>query len=349
MQPPFGLKDLPGSAKSAMRFAEWLRDDLHGYRPPEAPVGTIRLLLAPTAGELDSPPEPSTVALPNRQTALDALCEWSADCCSDSLNVAVLYVAGHGFRETLDGALVLMHDAGRSPRVFDEALDIEGIREALRGPTAPRRQYYFVDACRELSRGLTGVARPIRGGVAPDASQGERHPAPVYYAAAADTSAFQDANGSIFVDALLTCFRLDAVRRRDATTDEWVVRGTHLHEALDRRVGELAAQGDRDQMTGSGGTPSDAIFTLADHPKVPFDLDVRPIKGRAGAFARVFNEELDVEAVPKSPIPIRNREVLAGAWSVSLNYDGAPSPYQPFAGTPIFVDPPRYNRPLSLR
>jgi hypothetical protein len=346
--PPFGLSDLPGSAISALRFAEWLCKDEGGYRPPDAPLGSIRLLLAPTEGELRRPRDP-LIALPDRDTVIDALYQWMADCCSDSRNVAILYAAGHGFRETLEGALVLMHDAGKSKKMFDEALDIEGVRDALRGETAPRRQYYFVDACREVAGKLKGIERPISGGITPHASEGERLPAPVYYAAAADKKAYQDITGSIFIDALLLCLRLDAVQRRDKSTNEWVVRANRLQEALDNRVPELAAQGNKDQEAGTGGTANSQIFTRADHPMVPFKLDVVPPDGRKGARARVFSELLNKEAVEETPIPIHSRQVPAGMWSVRLRFELSPPKYHPYDAAPIYVDPPRYDEPLPLR
>lgn len=343
--PPYGLKNLRGAARSALRFAEWL----HGqYRPPDAPLASIRLLVAPVANELTAGEQERT-GRPDRTTTLSALEAWKNDCCSSSDNVAVLYVAGHGFRESLDGALVLMEDAGATPKDFAEALDIEGVRAALVGLHAPRRQYYFVDACRRVATSLPpGLKHPIVGGVAPNPGAEDRLPSPVFYAAAPDYDAHIGDEGSVFVDALVSCLRLDAVERVSQDTDTWAVRDDSLQRALGSRIPEYAARGGKGQRSGPGGTPLYEVFTLADRPLVPFELDVDPIHGRVGARARVFNDDDDEEALADHPLPISNQTVPAGAWNLALGWDRSPPPFRPLTAKPIHVAGARYRAQLKL-
>lgn len=173
----------------------------------------------------------------------------------------------------------------------------------------------------------------------------------MYYAAAADTKAYQNVDGSVFIEALRLCLRLDAVQR-GGPERRWMVKANRLQEALPERVRQIAAWSDKDQESDTGGTADPEPFTYADHPLVPFTLDVVPVDGRDGAWARVYNEERDQEPIPETSVPIENREVPAGTWSVGLHFD-APPPrrpkYRPYQGAPIVVDPPRYDRPLTLR
>ena len=69
----FGLGQVQTPATSAWQFATWLRDS---YRPSEAPLGSIRLLLSPSEAERRLIPDLPSVQRADRPTVSEALEAW---------------------------------------------------------------------------------------------------------------------------------------------------------------------------------------------------------------------------------------------------------------------------------
>jgi Caspase domain len=361
---PFGLNDLSGAATSALCFAEWLRS--HHYRPPGAPLASVRLLLAPTDKEraaVRARAGPG-VPLPDRQNVLDGLTDWQHDCLSSPNNVAVLYVAGHGLQESAEGALALLHDEGRNPgQPFDAALDIERVRQGLKGQRAPLRQWYFVDACRiydEQLEPLHELERPLSGGVGlpPRPGVGAPHAA-VYFAASPGGQAFEPrsrdpsrpkVSRTVFGRSLLTCLKQDALRRPAAADEAWSVTASSLLTALKSRVEQLALKfGGELQEPVGGGTISDQVFTFASRPQVPFSLTVDPPDAAPTAGGRLFDGRTDREILPRTPVPIDRRRVPAGLWSLSVTFQPTHPRYRDRPSIAIEIMPPASREEVDVQ
>src|SRR5262249_55745214 len=118
-----GLTKVNIPSTGAFRVARWLRDS---YWHPTTKVKTIRMLLSPSASELQSPenaPAEETAFTgafnaaskeqPRARTdeVWQALQDWQDDCRGHSEDIAVLYVSGHGIQwGSKDDAIVLLED-----------------------------------------------------------------------------------------------------------------------------------------------------------------------------------------------------------------------------------------------
>jgi len=125
------LRDVPGAALGAGKFAKFLRDK---YRDPLGrEIATIRLLLTPMADEEERALNELGViwrpaAYAGVQTALK---DWFADCDTSSDNISVLYAAGHGITRLRSFSHVFLQAEGNEPEAFYFSLNISAIQEAL--------------------------------------------------------------------------------------------------------------------------------------------------------------------------------------------------------------------------
>jgi hypothetical protein len=345
---PLGLGDLPGAATSALMFARWLRDE---YRPPDAPLGSVRLLLGPSRGE---PAEPD-VAAPTRDEVVKALNDWRADCHSSPENVAIVYLCGHGVLESTDGGVVLTQDAGRYPeadQVLADAIDIDGVRNALTGPGGPTRQWYFVDACRERDSKLDKYDGLLRGGIRFERSSvpsGAHRP--VFSAALPGRQAYQSGSGSLFVRALVKCLRLDAWDPPTARDDRWRITADSLNEALTGEVGRLARQRGQSQHIAYGGeiVAGEALLT-GPPPQVPVTLRVTPAAAERvqSCGAEIFDGATDARVLERRPLPVTEVPVPGGVWTLSVTFDPPHPPYRDRPAIALQVRPPMCEQPVSL-
>ena len=345
---PFGLPDLGSAATSARRFATWVRD---AYHRPDAPVSTVRLLLAPAANE-DDADSPARVTVPTRMNVLSALDDWKRDCCSSPENVAILYVCGHGAQETDDNAVVFVHDAGaQGARVLDEAIDVAGVRAGMTGPRSPRRQWYFVDACRVPASRLRAITVPLRGGITLDPEREiESEHRPLFFAAEAGGSAYEARSGTVFGRALLDVLGLDAFRPRDGADGGWAVTAPSLLEALSARVAELAGGGLQAQRVVAGGGLTDVSFVDGPAPEVPTTVRVAPpdAAGIEYCGAEIFDGDTDKRVLARRPVPILGAPVPAGVWTLGVTFDPPHESYRDKPAIGLFVAPPACERDVTF-
>jgi hypothetical protein len=345
---PLGLPDLPGAATSADLFARWLRD---AYPRHGRPVGTIRLLLAPSDAERTMVSAGPGVLVPDRATVHRALHEWARDCATDPGNVAVLYICGHGIQETDDGATVFVHDAAAYDPL-DAAVDIAAIRKGMTGPGAPGQQWYFVDACRVPSGALSGHTGVLHGGIALQPRTGP-WPAhrPVFFAAEPGAPAWQSHRGSVFVRALLECLELHAVEPLDDTTDRWGVTAGSLLKALRRRVRELARLGGENQRVTLVGERTDATLIECAAPQVPVTLVVTPAEAERieGVGAEIFDGNTSVRALTRQRLPVAGVPVAGGLWTLAVTFDPPCPPYVDKPAIALYVRPPSVQQRVVLQ
>ncbi|MGA5305596.1 caspase family protein [Nucisporomicrobium flavum] len=345
---PFGLGHLPGAATSARLFAEWLSEE---YRSPDAPLGSVRLLVAPSAREkLDAAGTPR----PTRDNVMEALDAWHADCFTSAANVAILYVCGHGLLESTDGGVVFMSDAGRlRTQRLDAALDIAGVRAGMAGPGSPDRQWYFADACRERSAELDDFAEVLRGGISLPARRGPHAShRPIFFAAPPSRSAYQSGQGSIFLRALLQSLRLNALEPPAGPDSRWAVTTNSLLTALTTEVERLAKKHGVRQRVTIGGTflPREILVHSDEPPQVPVSLVVTPAEAETvgSGGAEIFDGRTNVRVLPRSGLPIHRVPVPGGLWTLDVTFDPPHPSYRDLRSVALQIRPPMCEEPVDL-
>jgi hypothetical protein len=153
-------------ALSALRFARWLiRANEEGRLP--VPLGSVRLLLAPSAEEAEKEAElkpylaqtSNSYALPNLEGIRRAAVAWRKECGKGQDRVAYYYFCGHGILRDGGTTTFLTHDFAMPdlPELFN-AFDLNnvvgGMAPSAQFPEIARQQYYFLDCCQSISETL---------------------------------------------------------------------------------------------------------------------------------------------------------------------------------------------------
>jgi hypothetical protein len=345
-----GLRQVKTPATSAFLFARWLDAK---YRNPDAPLGTIRLLLSPSDFEQANVPELAALpaeALPaTRDNVQEAVDEWFADSGKNSGNVAILYASGHGIQISPDdGGIVLLEDFAKNLSVLDASLDVGAVRRGMAGPTMAQRQFYFVDACRVRPEAASRFSSLGGKGVdLPNPLEGAPRVSAVYYAATPSTTALGvPADGTLFVQALLECLDT-ALGVDDHALDDggWAVTTTTLVRELPKRVRELAAQHGDEQTATIGGQLEDVPFhVLQERPNVPVTLQLFPDAATACALARLVETPKKVDVFADVAFaPTIAREIPAGHYLLSVKIQPPTPPFTDVEDIIVPALPPRYT------
>ena len=267
------LKELDCAASAAVTFASWLKNS---YRNSKAPLGTIRLLASASAVERRDSGFSDLSSLPptTADNVAKAMAAWEADCQSQSGNVALLYVSGHGILESPDQVYVLLQDAFAQENLRN-AISIGPTQLAL-GAGTLSMSVIFVDACQQI---LPETSWDFGGGihlVAPrDPRPDSRICAPIYYASSPGGSAFGEAGrGTYFCQALIKCLEVRAARpKKKANSTTWSVSTTSLHLQLPSAVQELAPE---QEVRPAGWGRDSELFELAEPPALPLQILITP-------------------------------------------------------------------------
>ena len=281
----FALRQLESAATSAVRFARWMTES---YNRPDAPLRDLWLLLSPSARER-RPLSDKEKAAPaaTRDEVRAALDEWKAACEADREGIAIFYAAGHGIvLGPQEGGIVLLEDFNAEPdRRMERTLSVIDARSGLAGPNAPKRQFWFLDACQPLPERRGGIELRSAGlpgwnGHIPESTEVST----MFMSAATGTLAFgKPGKGTLFSEALEDCLGLRAVGLDDA--GEWVINDTTLGRRLKERVALLAQEANAEQSADFGGRPGELPFhVLADPPRVPVTVSVAPDAARGSAL-----------------------------------------------------------------
>jgi hypothetical protein len=294
----FGLRQARTPATSALNFARWLDAS---YGNPEAPIGTIRLLLSPSAWERQNVPGLAELAAPampaTRDNVANAITEWHNDCSESPENVAVLYAGGYVIQLSKDEAgIVLLEDfAKRRSSVLDHSLDVGSVRRGMAGRTMADRQFYFVDACRvrpEAAARLGSVGIGI--GLANPFESGPRSSI-VYSGASSNTEPLgEPGKGTLFSQALLGCLDGLAAEEREDQDDRWVVTSGSLMQALPKVAHELADSFGVELTVTTGGQLEDVIFHVLPEPPTADMKHVAREAAEASVAATAETERIEV-------------------------------------------------------
>jgi len=275
-----GMQQLSSPPISARKFAEWL---ILSYRNPNQPLGSVALLLSENPQRDFTNPKSNQQIQPENATydqVDEAIGDWAMRGGQNPDNLLLLYFCGHGIAQGADMAL-LMSDYGNNPRArLEQALDFRRFRLGM-ARNLPRRQIYFVDACRANSDTLIeafGYAGrvPIAPGLESAAE------APVYYATLAGENAFGKPNEvSVFTDALLKGLNGSG---SDNSEGDWRVTTSRLKESIDYHVRQAFEAGaKRAQVPPTDDLTTFDIHYLSGEPEVPVFVSCRPESENANA------------------------------------------------------------------
>jgi Caspase domain len=343
----FGLVRASTPATGAFRFARWLRDKL---RNPDAPLGTVRLLLSPSDAEVQADAELSAAAAQveraNRQNVRTALLDWKKECRGQRDGVAILYISGHGISMSRTDSYVLLEDFAADENVMDYSVDVGQVHAGMAGENLPQSQFYFVDACRIRPDAFNRYKDAGDGlGLNVEWGGADTRAAPIYFSASPDTAALgQPGNGTLFSQALLES--LEARGADDAVGDDgdWRVTTYSLQQALELRVDELAAKhGESQEVVGGGQTRLAVLHRFERPPTFPISVLVTPGEARSVAFARLWNWTRETAVVQEQAFQENPMTWTLPAGVYSLDVDIRPDtpPYTSKSGLAVVVEPRR--------
>lgn len=337
---------------SARAFADWL---LGPYNPCNAPLATVELLLSEgtgtgpaiyqrpdTGGRVEV--EPATM-----ENVKKAFKRWrgrlkTADAAD---HVAVFYFSGHGserFEQTLwcedFGA---DHDAP-----FEGGFLFESTRRAMERCEA-RRQFYFVDACREkpsdwlLAKMLEDEAHALWE---PQVT-GKKLDSAVFRATARSAKAYGEENRvSYFTGALLD--GLNGFASRQDKEGQWVVQGSLLHLSINLRFEYLRERGLAPELDKA---PADLSTMEAFHtvgttpPEMPYEIWCTPQRAHRRARLSVSFQGRTLKE--RGPAPKR-WEITLRPRSYLLSAEFQDGRFEPVVDEEVLVTVPWDGRELKV-
>jgi hypothetical protein len=280
-----GLGQLTSPALSARAIADWLLEE---FNNPDAPLGTLELLISPPpkpkrgrraprgverARRAARDVEPATMA--NVEAAFR---RWFNRCNADEGNVALFFFCGHGVRKT--NLFLLLEDFGADPlQLFHNAIDFEGVHRGLASQCRARVQCLFADACRQVAPEVLELIDP-RGESFLDGRHDVFFPedAPLFYSTMPTQSAYGLSDEpTLYTQALLCALRGGAGRK---VGDRWVVTTSYLQGGILAAMDRISRQqGIEDQEPTSGGHLSggSVINVLPQEPLVAVKVSLRPL------------------------------------------------------------------------
>jgi hypothetical protein len=194
------MSQLTSTAASAWRVVDWLRA---GQTSLATPLKTCRVLLSPAPGDAALPvTEPVTV------DQLITECEgWRADACDDPASTTFFYFAGHGVQRTKDDAILCLQNFLRPGPMMRETVPVENIFLGM-SPTPAhniaRRQFYFIDACRQRPDAFAQFD-PLQAGAVFDTEPDgvDDRVAPIFFGANSNSVAMAFNGRTCFSEAFL--------------------------------------------------------------------------------------------------------------------------------------------------
>ena len=212
----FGLGQLAVSALTAFRFFEWLRDH---YVYQGAQLSTVRILLAPNDAEIAEVPDMTGAFAPaDFNTCALALQAWKQELAAHRTTDAessrsVFFFSGHGLEVSQQKQILLPSDY-LNPGLpgVNRALSTLNLKQGMLSLDV-RDQFFLIDACRNGSSQLGGVA--VNGteifNVAPPDQNNPDVNSVVMYGTASGSQSWQPMSPtegpSLFGEALLSAVR----------------------------------------------------------------------------------------------------------------------------------------------
>jgi hypothetical protein len=289
---PLGLKQLLSPPASLAHFLRWCFDPgaprLPGMVNLSSPLATVAALAsAPQPFVASTPAGPCALEAATRQNIQDAFEAWVERLRSHPDNIGVFYFCGHGI--LVADHYLLAEDFGRSngqpfQHAFDISTTVLGVEREV-----PASTFYFIDACREVSRDLAMTRGATPGALWPaDLSKKVVGKSSAQIYAAGDGElAFAAPGGKVsrFTDALVHAMSGHCGTKVPGSAT-WNVTGENIAKAIvewmdyaSRQAGASQARKQVGSQRLSGCQPP--LLTLTAAPRVQVLLDLTPAQRRA--------------------------------------------------------------------
>lgn len=313
--PDYEMGQLTASAASAAAVKDWL--EAAGERLA-APLESVRLLLSPSAVEIESDRRLADAEPATRESFRRAALAWREDCASDPDNVAFFYFAGHGVVRTRWEFVLLLSDfADALGNPLFNAVDVNnlfgGMAPTVSRPSMARTQLWFFDSCRVFPSQFDHFETlTVPGVFEVEMPDSDRRCAPVYFGASQGGAAYAVPGGrTLFSRALLEGLDSAGGEKLEGE-NRWVVTAGSLLRGMQAAVDRINAEEDGDQVITGGGIGEHLdrqIVELSDVPTVDVRLELVPAHRAAKvtlAFHGPDGEPKDVP-IPLEPNPFRDR------------------------------------------
>ncbi len=319
------MEQLSAAARSASDFAAWLLND---YRCERAPLKSLRVLLSPSDVEVI---HPDIAALLNGdfsstlKNVKAALVDFRKACDTNTENVLIVYVAGHGVQLTKHGAIVLLNDFGDTAHAtkLEGAIDMAGVHAGMNHPGTAKTQFWFVDACRQKPR-IARRYQSLEGALTLDVRNGTTEASPLFLAATTGKAAFARVGGiTLFNEALMWALNGGvAAGPEDEGINCWHIPVTELIKSLPDRVKALALAEGADQSVDIAGKIHEAVFhECPTAPKVDLRINVVPDEAQAVSRGTLKMNATDVIVENFVNWPM-HEHVDAGLYLLNVEADG---------------------------
>jgi hypothetical protein len=320
-----GLSDLTTAAFSASAVAAWL---LTEHRNPDAPLADLHLFLSPTEGEAIHPEVAKHIprgGWPADLASVRAGIKSFTKCCREDPDGSIfVYVAGHGVQLTSRDAIVLLEDFGADDQgaILERALDMAGEWAGFNGTDFPKRQVWFVDACRQDVANALNYDRVSPPWI-PDSPLGDAESSPLILATGSRLAAFAEERGmTFFSQSLLAGLRGGGCGTRSDDTEEWTVTVGGLNRHLPKDVRErAAAYGEIQQVVPTGNCADAVIHRFAKPPDVEITVDIEPAAYAERAAGRLLDGNDRVIREPVTTWP-HTQVVVAGDYRMQVEVTG---------------------------
>ena len=342
----FQIDQLTAAARSASEFAAWLMND---YHCPDAPLSSLRILLSPSEGEEiaeDIEPLLGTDFAATRANTDTIFGEFISACKSHEDNVAIVYVAGHGVQLTKHGAIVLLEDfaAANQLQKLHGAIDMAGVHGGMNAPGFPKRQFWFVDSCRQVPV----IARRfdmLSGALTLDIPMMSGEVSPMFLAATTGEAAYARAGGrTLFFEALNWAFAGGAATGPRAPVNSWHVSVSQLIEHLPGRVSALAeAEGVEQSVEIAGKIANAVVHELKVVPSVDLTIELEPAGAIGASTGELAFDATKVVVKDFKDWPLHEK-VKAGLYLLKIQAD---PPFQKHEGL-LDIEPPEHVKTVMV-
>lgn len=346
----YDLHQLTVAATSAFRFYKWLKQRNDHLI---APLATVRMLLSPADDEDEIDEEVDSCTWSN---FVEEANKWRADASVSNDDVTLFYFAGHGIIRTKGDSVLLCDDfaqpyRGPLPNVVAFPNIFAGMAPpADKARQRARRQFYFIDACREFPEELKELEKVEIAAVFESELSGvDDRVAPVFNAAISGSQAYASAvEQTLFSLALIECLNGlagEAGPENDDGSVPWWVTTFYLSHVLDQRLAALNKRYRTDQKSELVGMPKDIpIHYLDGPPKVEGILKVIPEDAKSLINIDVLDAKQKSAWTPSSEqtYPYQGN-LTAGSYFVKATIREPPKPpYVDRTSEPKPVTPPSF-------
>lgn len=332
----FGMRQLSATSLSAYKVYQWL---LKCQANLSLPLATCRILLSPTAAELQK--EPALQGLGSAcilNHFLKDAKEWREDVSTHADNVAFFYFAGHGIQRSKTDQVLLLEDFNDGiGGVLRNSVDVHSLRNGMapsaKRPNIGRTQFYFIDACRNLPSQITDFEKLDATAVFDVELSGfDDRRAPIFHAAIPDGKGYAiPLEQTLFCKVLLECLEGSAAEAPEAGgVTRWHVSYKSLSEVLHDELERLSKEYGVEQPSVADGFGKDAIICyLNSAPEVPTVFEVEPSNASIHTRVRIMDD--DGMPVRELPLPLNphpySEKLPAGFYQFVVTIDPPTDPY----------------------